>query len=208
MSYSELSVAVRATIQIGHAKGFSQRRIACVINRSPSTISRELRRKREVCGTYSAHGAQQQQMLRRRQASLPRRKLLPGSERFDLFAHMLRERLSPEQIAGKLRSMNIPDLRDAYVCRETIYSAIYPLPAGELRKELIICLRQGKTTRRPRSGGVDRCGQIPEIVSIQVRPPEIEDRLMPGQWEGDLIKANANASAVGTLVGRTSGYLF
>ena len=97
--------------------------------------------------------------------------------------------------------------RYTYVCRETIYTAIYALPVGELRKELIICLRQGKTTRRPRSGGVDRRGQIPEMVSIHVRPPEIEDRLMPGHWEGDLIKGKANASSVGTLVERTSGYL-
>lgn len=80
MSYSELSVAERATIQIGHVQGFSQRRIACLVNRSPSTISRELRRNRQACGTYSAHGAQQQ-MQRRRQACRPRRKLLPGSER-------------------------------------------------------------------------------------------------------------------------------
>ena len=94
-----------------------------------------------------------------------------------------------------------------YVCRETVYNAIYALPVGELRKELIICLRQGKTTRRPRSGGVDRRGQIPEMLSIHVRPPEIEDRLMPGHWEGDLIKGKANASSVGTLVERTSGYL-
>lgn len=103
--------------------------------------------------------------------------------------------------------MNIPSLRNAYVCRETIYNAIYALPVGELRKELIICLRQGKTARRPRSGGVDRRAQIPGIVSIHVRPPEIEDRLMPGHWEGDLIKGKANASSVGTLVERTSGYL-
>lgn len=145
----------------------------------------------------------QQQMQARRQRCRPKRKLLPGSERFELVTHMLRERLSPEQIAGKLRSMNIPSLREAYVCRETIYNAIYALPVGELRKELIICLRQSKTTRRPRSGGVDRRGQIPEMVSIHVCPPEIEDRLMPGHWEGD----KANASSVGTLVERTSGYL-
>ncbi|RCI60124.1 IS30 family transposase, partial [Pseudomonas aeruginosa] len=73
------------------------------------------------CGGYSAHAAQQQ-MQARRQVCRPKRKLLPGSERFKLVAHMLRERLSPEQIAGKLRSMNIPSLRDAYVCRETIYN--------------------------------------------------------------------------------------
>lgn len=206
MSYSELSVEERATIQIGHAQGFSLRGIACLINRSPSTISRELRRNRDACGGYSARVAQQQ-MQARRQVCRPKQKLLPGSERFELVAHMLRERLSPEQIAGKLRSMNIPSLRDAYVCRETIYNAIYALPVGELRKELIICLRQSKTMRRPRSGGVDRRGQIPERVSIHVRPPEIEDRLMPGHWEGDLIKGKANASSVGTLVERTSGYL-
>ena len=206
MSYTELSVEERATIQIGHAQGFSLRRIARLINRSPSTISRELRRNRDVCGSYSARAAQEQ-MKARRQVCRPSRKLLPGSERFELVVHMLRERLSPEQIAGKLRHMNIPSLRDAYVCRETIYNAIYALPVGELRKELIICLRQGKTTRRPRSGGVDRRGQIPEMVSIHVRPPEIEDRLMPGHWEGDLIKGKANASSVGTLVERTSGYL-
>ena len=82
-----------------------------------------------------------------------------------------------------MRSMKTPNLREAYVCRKTINNAIYALPVGELRKELIICLRQSKATRRPRSGGVDRRGQIPEMVSIHVRPPEIEDRLMPGYWE-------------------------
>lgn len=206
MTYTELSVTERATIQVSRAQGFSQRAIARLINRSPSTVSREIRRNQEAGGGYSAHVAQQH-MQARRQACRPRRKLLPGSERFELVVHMLRERLSPEQIAGKLRHMKIPSLRDAYVCRETIYNAIYALPVGELRKELIICLRQGKTTRRPRSGGVDRRGQIPEMLSIHVRPPEIEDRLMPGHWEGDLIKGKANASAVGTLVERTSGYL-
>ncbi|OWK35399.1 hypothetical protein PSOLE_46510 [Pseudomonas oleovorans subsp. oleovorans] len=78
-------------------------------------------------------------MQARRQVCRPKRKLLPGGERFELVAHMLRERLSPEQIAGKLRSMNIPNLRDAYVCRETIYgaairNAIYALPVGERRR--------------------------------------------------------------------------
>ena len=206
MSYSELSVEERAIIQLSQAQGFTLRGIARLIDRSPSTISRELKRNRGSSGAYSARCAQRQMSIRR-QVCRPKRKLLPGSERFELVTHMLRERLSPEQIAGKLRGMNIPSLRDAYVCRETIYNAIYALPVGELRKELIICLRQGKSSRRPRSGGVDRRGQIPDMVSIHVRPPEIEDRLMPGHWEGDLIKGKGNASSVGTLVERTSGYL-
>ena len=120
---------------------------------------------------------------------------------------MLRQKFSPQQIAGNLRRMKLPGYEDSYVCRETIYNAIYALPVGELRKELIHCLRQGKTNRRPRPGGVDRRGQIPDMVSIHLRPPEIEDRLIPGHWEGDLIKGKNNASAVGTLVERTSGYL-
>lgn len=114
--------------------------------------------------------------------------------------------MSPDQVAGERRLMKI-NFGDAYFCRETIYNAIYALLVGELRKELIQCLRQGESTRRPRSGGVDRRGQIPEMVSIHVRPPEIEDRLMPGHWEGDLIKGKDNGSCVGTLVERPSGYL-
>lgn len=125
-------------VQFCPGQGFSLRKIACLITRSPSTISRELRRNRDVCGGDSARTAQQQ-MQARRQVCRPKRKLLPGGERFELVAHMLRERLSPEQIAGKLRSMNIPNLRDAYVCRETIYgaairNAIYALPVGERRR--------------------------------------------------------------------------
>lgn len=99
---------------------------------------------------------------------------MPDSALFELVIVLLRPRCSPEQIAGKLRS--IPTFEDACVCREAIYSAIYALPVGELRKELTICLRQGKSSRRPRSSGVDRHGQIPDMVSIQVRPPEVESR--------------------------------
>lgn len=85
MSYSELSVEERAIIQIGKAERLSLRRIARLINRSPSTISRELRRNQEGCGAYSARGAQQQ-MRTRRQVCRPSRKLLPGNERFELVA--------------------------------------------------------------------------------------------------------------------------
>ncbi|SJZ95292.1 hypothetical protein SAMN02745127_01647 [Oceanospirillum multiglobuliferum] len=114
------------------------------------------------------------------------KKLAQGNELFDLVILMLRQRFSPQQIAGNLKRMKLPGYEDSYVCRETIYNAIYALPVGELRKELIHCLRQGKATRRPRPGGVDRRGQIPDMVSIHLRPPEVEDRLMFGHWEVDL----------------------
>jgi IS30 family transposase len=96
-----------------------------------------------VCGRYSARAALQK-MRARRQVCRTKRILLHDSEHFELATHILRERLSPEQITGKLRSMNIFSLREVYACRETIFNVIYALPAGELRKALIICLRQSK----------------------------------------------------------------
>jgi len=78
------------------------------------------------------------------------------------------------------------------------------MPRGELRAELIATLRQGRGGRRPRSRGEDRRGQIPDRISLHARPDEIEDRLVPGHWEGDLIKEAGNRSAVGTLVERSS----
>ena len=206
MSYLELSIEERASIQVGQAQGMSLRHIAQLLGRAPSTISREIRRNQMAQNGYCARYAQRQRE-KRRGVCRPARKILPGTERFDLIVHMLRRRLSPEQISGKLKTMKLPDLRDAYVCRETIYTAIYALPVGHLRKELIHCLRQGKTTRKPRRGEVDRRGQIPDMVSIHLRPPEVSKREMPGHWEGDLIKGKNNASAVGTLVELSSGYL-
>lgn len=105
-----------------------------MINRSPSAISRELRRNRDASGGYSARVAQQR-VKARRQVCRPMRKLLTGSERFVVAHMMLRQGLPPEQIAGKLRS-TYPAFRDACVCRETIYNSIYPLPLGEPRKAL------------------------------------------------------------------------
>ena len=78
------------------------------------------------------------------------------------------------------------------------------MPRGELRTEVIGWLRFGHAKRRPRARGEDRRGRIPDMVSIHDRPPEVEERLIPGHWEGDLIKGAYNRSAVGTLVERTT----
>ena len=164
MNSTELSIEERATLQIGLSHSLSLRAIARLIGRSPSTISREIKRNSNSTGQYIAPQAQQSR-CRNRLLCRPKKKLTPESELFELVAYMLRHKFSPDQIAGKLRTMNILGYERTYVCRETIDNAIYALPVGELRKELIICLRQGKTTRRPRSGGVDRRGQIPDMVS-------------------------------------------
>jgi IS30 family transposase len=168
MNYHELSIENRVTIRISQAHSLSQQAISNLLNRSPSTVSRELRRNADTKQPRVAPLAQSQ-TVKRHKASRPARRLLPDSALFELVIVMLRPRCSPEQIAGKLRS--IPTFEDACVCRETIYNAICALPVGELRKELIICLCQGKSSLRPRSSGVDRHGQIPDMASIHVRPP-------------------------------------
>lgn len=120
-----------------------------------------------------------------------------------IIARRLRRRHSPEQIAGILHRMH-PDEPTLQVSHETIYTAIYAMPRGALRSELIACLRQSRKSRRPRARGEDRRGTIPDMTSIHDRPAEIDERLIPGHWEGDLIKGARNASAIGTLVERTS----
>lgn len=105
MSYTELSIEERATIQVGQYKDLSQREIARMLGRSPSTISRELRLNELITG-YSAHEAQLY-TRRRRVVCRPVKKLTMGNERFELGIHLLRERFSTDQIAGKLRLMKI-----------------------------------------------------------------------------------------------------
>ena len=115
-------------------------------------------------------------------------------------------RWSPEHIALTLARL-YPKGHRLRVSDETIYNCIYAQPVCELRRELIANLRQARNKRTPRSKGQDRPGQIPDMLSIHVRPHEVEDRQFPGHWVGDLIKVEGNASAVGTLVVRTSRLL-
>lgn len=199
--YRHLSAEDRAALMLMHGDGHSLRRIAARLGRAPSTLSRELLRGASG-GRYDAtFSGERAARLRRR----PRRqaKLRPGTTAFAVVEHWLRAGWSPEQIAGRLKRMH-PDDPAQRVSHETIYNALYVLARGELRRALLACLRQGRTSRRPRARGVDRRGQIPDLVEIHVRPPEVEDRLIPGHWEGDLIKGTANRSSIGTLVERTS----
>ena len=141
--------------------------------------------------------------MRRRQATRPGRKLSTDGVLWGAVRQMLAWKWSPQEIAVTLKRTFPADPR-RHVSHETINSAIYAYPKGELRRELIACLRQGRAKRMPRSRGTDRRGQIPDMLSIHVRPPEIGDRLMPGHWEGDLIKGAGNKSAVAVLVERMS----
>nr|WP_233411078.1 IS30 family transposase [Rugamonas sp. CCM 8940] len=125
---------------------------------------------------------------------------------FIVVRHLLNLRWSPQKIAGKLKAM-WPNDSNETVSHEAIYNAIYLHPRGELKRELIACLRHHNQVCKPRSQGADRRHQIQDMQSIHIRPPEVEDRLIPGHWEGDLIKGAGNRSSVGTLVERATGFV-
>ncbi len=199
--YRQLQPEERLTIASLRQQSYSVRAIAQQLRRSPSTISRELQRNANSggYGSIQAHC----RSLQRRRLGRPAIKLHPDSVLRHLVIHLLRLRWSPEQIALTLARLH-PSSSKHRVSYETIYNCIYAMPVGELRKELIATLRQARNKRLPRSKGKDRRSQIPDMLSIHVRPPEIKDRQFPGHWEGDLIKGEGNASAVGTLVERTS----
>ncbi len=186
------------------------------MQRAPSSISRELSRngwsnpatalKRRgrplVAGGYRAALAQHRADALASTARCTSRLALDGLL-WGQVERLLREQHSPEQIAGILRRMH-PDQPSLQVSHETIYTALYAMPRGTLRSELIACLRQARKSRRPRARGEDRRGSIPDMISIHQRPPEIDERVIPGHWEGDLIKGARNASSIGTLVERTT----
>ena len=133
------------------------------------------------------------------------RKAAEGTRLWDEIAAGLRRHWSPEQIANRLR-LDFPDNGDMHASVETIYQAIYLQARGELKQELKRAMRQGRTARRPQ-GGQGRKPRFREpMAMISERPPEIEDRAVPGHWEGDLITGSRNKSAIGTLVERTTRF--
>lgn len=213
--YEQLSIEERTKIQMQLADGVRPAAIALGLNRSPSTISRELHRNnwlrpkaRRGPGRPPVAGGYRSEVAHKRArtcAVIPRRerRLRPGTALWGQVMGYMKEGYSPEQISGTLAIVH-PDTPTLQVSHETIYTAIYAMPRGELRKEVIGWLRFGHAKRRPRARGEDRRGRIPDMVSIHDRPPEVEERLVPGHWEGDLIKGTGNRSAVGTLVERTT----
>ena len=214
-TYKHLDCTERAMIQVGLEQGLSLRSIARSLHRPVSTVSRELKRngwkpalpragrrgRPPVTGGYRAVRAEQRARQVERQPRKAKR-LIPGEALWNEVVDLLKSGNSPEQVSATLKRMH-PEEPQFRVSHETIYTAIYAMPRGELRKEIIALLRQSRRKRRPRTRGEDRRGSIPSMVSIHERPPEVEERLVPGHWEGDLIKGARNASAVGTLVERS-----
>jgi IS30 family transposase len=215
--YQQLSLSERVYIQAQLELGFKAAAIAAALKRSAATLCRELRRNgwkrpaasaqksRSAPAAPSGYHADQAQQRAVSKAAKPRvqRRLQPGTPLWEVVVDNLRGGLSPEQIAGTLKRMS-PRLEPVSISHEAIYQAIYAQPRGDLRTEVIALLRHAHQKRRPRARGKDRRGQIPNMISIAERPAEIEDRLIPGHWEGDTIKGKYNRSAVGTLVERST----
>jgi IS30 family transposase len=211
--YQHLSAEERGVIMAMTLQGSSAGAIALALTRSKSTITREMRRngylsneeigpmgRPRIAGGYDAARAGRRARRVRRLAQRPC-KLRLGTPLWRQVRGLLEQLWSPEQIAGILKREN-PGQAHLQASHETIYTAIYATPKGALRRELVMLLRHGRGARKPRTRGTDRRGALQDMVSIHVRPPEANDRLLPGHWEGDLIKGAANKSAVGTLVCR------
>jgi IS30 family transposase len=196
-----LSIGERERIMVLHAQRIGVREIARQLHRSPSTVSRELARNSTRHGGYTASVAQH---LAEQRATRPKRTRLGSCPRLrDTVQDMLAARLSPEQIAGRLR-LEFPDDPEMRVSHETIYRGIYVQGRGDLRRDLAKCLRTGRAVRKPARRVDGRREIIKDKVMISERPAEVEDRAVPGHWEGDLIIGANSASAIGTLVERTS----
>jgi IS30 family transposase len=203
-----LSFAEREEIALDRAAGLGVREIARRLDRSPSTISRELARgclNRRPRGRYRASLAQARADARARRPKPAKLVLHPRLR--DWVADKL-ERLqwSPEQIARRLRA-EFPDDESMRISPEAIYQSLYVQGRGALRRELAVCLRTGRALRKPRRRTDGRRERIKDKVMISERPAEVADRAVPGHWEGDLVIGKNGQTAVGTLVERTTRFV-
>jgi len=201
--YRRLTLMEREEFSRLLATGSTLRATAHVLHRAPSTLSRELARHRTCPITYRAVPAHQRAQ---RWAHRPRkpRKLAVQPRLRRAVLQLLAQRWSPEQIAHGLlqRYPHDPTMR---ISHEAIYTYLYVLPRGAFKRELTRYLRRRHRFRRPRKVRLSS-RPVQDLVSIEERPAEVADRTVPGHWEGDLLVGHANASALGTLVERTTRF--
>ena len=199
-----LTLAEREEVSRGLVCGQSLRQIARRLSRAPSTLSREVRRN-GGSNRYRAAEADKQAWKRARR---PKRCLLLRCPQLrQLVEEKLREDWAPQQIAGWLKR-TYPGRESLYVSHETIYRSLFIQARGALKKELTLCLRSKRTIRRsPQASRKGRGGgQIRDLISISKRPATVEDRAVPGHWEGDLLAGSKNTH-IATLVERHSRYV-
>ena len=199
-----LSFEDRERILVGIAGGESDSEIARALGRHRSTVGREIRR----CGgrrrDYRPLAAER---VADRLAARPKASKLSRCPRLVAAVEQgLEQGWSPEQISARLKADH-PDDREMRISHETIYQTLFVQSRGELRKQLTVQLRTGRARRKPPGRGPQTRGRIPGMVSISQRPADIEDRAVPGHWEGDLILGAYGRSAIATLVERQTRYV-
>src|SRR5215211_451444 len=197
-----LSFVEREEIFAGICRGESDSEIARRVSRHRSTIGREIRR----CGGRARYRPLRAERLVQQLARRPKATKLADCPRLlAAVEHGLERRWSPQQIAARLR-IEHPDDPLMRISHETIYRSLYVQARGELRRQLTAQLRSGRSTRRTR-GRVETRGRIVGMVPIAQRPPEVDERRVPGHWEGDLLMGGAGKSAIATLVERHTRYV-
>lgn len=210
--YTHLDIRERAMVEMNLGLGKCPVQIAAYLSRSRSTITREMARngwhgayydqarRRIAAGGYRCEKADLRAARLSRRARVER-KLRPGTALWELMVKHLRRGLSPAQIESTLSRMPEP----VPLSRETIYTSLYAMPRGQLRASLLALMRRRHKTRKTQlRTNKSNNGAIPDMTLIDLRPVEIQMRLVPGHWEGDLIIGKGNSSQVGTLVERTT----
>lgn len=208
VSRRSLTVMDRTMIEVRRQDGWGVVRIAASLGRSAGVISGEIARHGKGASGYVASTAQSAADASRR-LSGRRPRLGIDDPLFGEVARLLRLKWSPEQISGRRKRIEsgMEQRSGLAVSHEAIYHAIYAVPRGELRRELIACLRQDKPMRGRKPKGSERRGKLCNMTNIKERPEEVEGRLVPGHWEGDFILGAGGASAIGTLVERTTRFV-
>jgi IS30 family transposase len=196
-----LTIEEREEILRGLSRGDSFSAVARRLGRHTSSVSREVNANggRDNYRVWPAH--QRARQLARR----PKPKKLSHAPLATRVTEDLEKLWSPEEIARRLK-LEFPTEPAMQLSHETIYQSLYVQGKGELRRELARCLRYGHTTRQSQ-GRVKKSGPVANMVMIAERPAEVADRAVPGHWEGDLVIGARGASAVGTLVERTTRFL-
>lgn len=206
IKYERLSLIEREEISRYIASGHSLRKIASRLHRAPSSMSREIHRSVVDRKYYRAIFAQQHSNKIRHKLR-KNRKLDNNIILREIVLSYLAKNWSPEQIAKRLIIL-YPSNMDMRVSHETIYSYLYVLPRGELKREITSCLRRHHKHRYHKKKNHQNNDAIQNYLSIEERPKEVADRIIPGHWEGDLIIGRRCASAIGTLVERTTRMTF
>jgi len=202
-NYKRLSGSEREEISRMLSQECSFSDIAKALDRKVSTISREVGAGGCNRQTYRAVKAQNRARRNAAKRKAGKRRLNKEKELWKYIRRKLKLRWSPKQIAEELE-MDYPLDMTMRISPEAIYTYIYVLPRGSLKKELTACLRQNHKRRHKQARGIKIERNIEDMLSIEERPKEVEERIIPGHWEGDLIIGKNNRSALGTLVERTS----